>query len=206
MLKYSAKCTAVALALVMLPGVANAAGSSAGSGTAALIVGDQCSLTGATVDLGTFTTSQKWSDVSDSLGLLDSFNVYKVGSRGQEYLNFGTVTCPATVNYTLNIKGSGVGFATSAIKLVVGSQTVGLIHAIKRLGNSAKAVTDTNNLLPGVGAVLVGGSLSGTGTGTPQSLFGSATVTMANSPGLVLSTALGTATQASDSLAYTLTF
>jgi hypothetical protein len=192
--------------LVALPGAAHAAGTSAGTGSAALTVGDQCSLTGATVDLGTFTTSQKWSDVSDSLGLLDNANVYKVGSRGQEYLNFGNVTCPSTVTYTLNIKGAGVGLASSAIKLVVGSQTVGLVQAIKRLGNSPTPVTDTNNLLPGTGAVLVGGSLVAKGSGAPQSLFGSATVTMANSPGLVLTTALGTAGQFSDSLTYTLSF
>jgi hypothetical protein len=196
---------AAVVALGALPQAAHAAGSSTGSGTAALSVAAECSLTGADVDLGTFRTSQTWSAVGDALGILPFLGTFKVGSRGLEYLNYGSITCPLKTPYELNLSGTGTKFDLQAIKLVVGTQTVGLYPAIKRLGDSP--VADNYSNLPGAGTVMVVGNLAGEGTGAPQSLLGSAIVgAISNGETLPLFNTLGTAGTYSDQLKYTLTF
>lgn len=62
MIKNVSKVAIVAAALVALPGMAQA-GTATATGTATLTVINQCTVTGATVNLGSYTTSNTWANV-----------------------------------------------------------------------------------------------------------------------------------------------
>jgi hypothetical protein len=196
---------AAALAAATLPGSAYAAGSSTGSGTAALTVGAQCSVEGANIDLGTFTTSQTWQDVFNSLGYFNA-DTYVQGSRGLEYLNFGSVTCSNGAPFTLTMHGSGTDQTVkNGISLQVGNQQLSLAQAIKRIGTDI--LPDDSDFWPVGVQMFYRGSLSYYGTGAPQQLLGNVT-TGANfgTPTIDPAARLGTAGSFQDTLSYTLTF
>ena len=202
MIKNVSKVAIVAAALVALPGMAQA-GTATATGTATLTVISQCTVTGATVNLGSYTTSNTWANVGAALG---SYNgtTYTAGSLGQEYLNFGSVTCDTGTPYTLTIKGTATGVA-GAIKLTQGGKVATLLPAIKKLGGTT--VADSNATYAGTGAQVYTSAVAGTGTGAAQTLLGNATLSFSASGTTALATdVLGTAGTVSDSLTYTLNF
>ena len=184
---------ALATALVALPGVAHA-GTSTATGTATLTVINQCTVTGATVNLGSYTTSNTWANVGAALG---SYNgtTYTAGSLGQEYLNFGSVTCDTGTPYTLTIKGTATGVA-GAIKITQGGKVATFLPAIKRVGGNA--IADSNATYSGTGAQVYTSPVASTGTGSAQTLLGNVTLSFSASGTTALPTdVLGTAGTAS---------
>ena len=202
MFKNISKLTIAAAAVLALPGMAQA-GTSTASGTATLGVVSQCSVTGANVNLGTFTVNDTWQTVGDQLGASYTMLTYSPGSRGVEYLNFGSVTCDAGTPYSLTIKGTGT-VINETIRLTVGGKTVTLYPAIKKVG--ATTLADSQGGFPvGVWAWLFSG-ISATGTGAPQALIGNSLLHIVSSPGTLTTDKLGTAGTFSDTLTYTLHF
>lgn len=192
----------VAATAVTMPGHA-LAGTSSATGTAALTVVNQCSVTGANVSLGTYTVNQTWGDVGAALGLQDASFVYTAGSLGFEYLNFGSVICDAGTAYSLQIRGSGLG---GMIRLTQGGKVSTFLPAVKKLGGTVLA--DSNNTFyPGTGAHVSANPLSATGTGAAQALVGNVVFALRGSGNTsTVSDVLGSAGLASDTLTYTLTF
>lgn len=194
---------ALAIALTALPGVAHA-GTSTATGTASLTVINQCAVTGASVNLGTFAAGSTWADVAASLGRSDSGSNYTAGSNGQEYLNFGSVTCDSGAPYTLTIKGTAMGTA-GAIKLTHNGKVVTLLPGVKKLGGNS--VSDSNVTFGGTGGQVWQTPLAGTGTGTAQPLLGNVTLGFSATGTTALATdSLGVAGTATDTLTYTLNF
>lgn len=196
---------ACALCAAALPGMAHA-GTATATGTATFQVVDQCSVTGATVNLGTYTTSQRIEDVAAELG--DMWTAYTPGSRGQSYLTWGTVNCSNGTPYTLSIKGSsveapspgGIQFAwTDAQNL---EYRANFDIFVKSIGGVT--VADSNGLAVGAGAKVNTDSASGTGTGADQTIVGSVAFNYGASMSLY-STKLPAGTHV-DTLSYTLTF
>lgn len=199
MFKNLSKAT-LAIALAALPGVAHA-GTATATGTAVLNVINQCTVTGANVQLGSFTTTNTWGNVGAALGQYIG-TTYTAGTLGQEYLNFGSVTCDSGTPYTLTIKGTSVG-TPGAIRLFHNTKLITLHPAVKKLGGAL--VADSAATLPGTGAQVGSAQLSGTGSGAAQTLFGNVTLnfTLSN----VLTTdALAVAGTPTDTLNYTLNF
>lgn len=193
----------VATAFLALPSIAHA-GTSTANGTASMSVVNQCSVTGANANLGTFTASQKWSDVASALGQFDGSN-YTVGTMGQEYVNFGSVTCDANWSYTLIMAGTATG-VNGAIKLTVNGKVMTLFPAIKKLGPWTRS--DSSTTFAGAGTMMQGRSpFYGGGLGMATNLMGSAIVAPAASGSTAtLTDGLGTAGTYSDTLSYTLWF
>lgn len=200
--KFIKNISAMALAagVAALPGAANA-GTSTATGTANFNVVSQCAITGSNVHLGTFTASQKWSDIANELGYW-SGSAYTVGQRGTEYIQWGSVTCDTGVGYTVKITGSGPN-----IILNINGKSGGFNGRIKKIGTVTLA-DSAGALLPNTGVSMSLGTAAGTGTGAAQPIVGSVILSYAGGdgttaqPGDVLTTA-GTY---SDTLNYTLTF
>lgn len=193
----------LATALAALPGVAHA-GTSTATGTATLTVINECTVTGATVNLGTFTSANTWGDIAAALGRSDSGSDYTAGSNGQEYLNFGSITCDSGAPYTLTIKGTATGDA-GAIKLTHNGKAATFMPGIKKLGGNL--VADSNATFAGAGVQVWQTPVAGTGTGTAQALLGNVTLSFAGADTTALATdTLGAAGTASDTLTYTLNF
>ncbi|MEN9683174.1 MAG: hypothetical protein RLZZ427_925 [Pseudomonadota bacterium] len=163
---------ATVLALAALPAAAHAAGSSSGSGTAALTVGDRCEISGNTVDFGTFLTTQTWGDVARQLGQWDGQSSYIQGTRGGEYLDFGSITCPALTDYTLNFVGDqgnlGAAFAMNG-------KLAQFRFSVKSIGGVPLADSPFASVyFPGAGRLVGNDLIPGTGTGAPQRIRGAA--------------------------------
>lgn len=168
MTKLFTKLTLAVGAIAALPGMAQANTSTA-TGTVSMTVLDQCSVTGATVNLGTYTANQTWGDVGAAVGSLDGMYNFYPGSLGAEYLNFGSVTCDAGVPYTLSIRGTYSSFGE--IGIAHNSKRARFFPAVKKLGGTVIA----DNWTSGSGHVFQDGDdLSAVGTGSAQSLIGSA--------------------------------
>lgn len=200
---------AFALALIALPSLAHA-GTSTTNGTATFNVTSQCSVTGATVNLGTYRSDQTWWDLPGHLGwYLAGYQPglsgqgINPGSRGFEYANFGSVTCGAGTPYSLIIKGTGT---QNRARLNVNGKVAAFLPAIKRLGG----VVVPDNLAPnyaGSGHQMAFGPLSGVGTGATQALIGNIVIDFAASESTVLvSDKMGAPGTFTDPLTYTLTF
>jgi hypothetical protein len=182
MFNFSAKCTVVAFALVALPGVANAAGSTGGTGSSALIVNNVgCSITGTSVDLGTFTSSDTWQTVGDALGKFTG-GVYTAGSRGQRYVNFGSITCDNLLGYTFTIQGTATAAGgAGAIKITTNGKTALLYPGVKTVGATVLADVLANFVGFGVPLANPIRAVSATGTGAVQQVLGSVVVSPGNS-------------------------
>lgn len=167
--------TALGLALAALPGIAQA-GTATATGTAVLNVINECSVTGATVNLGMYASSNTVGDVAADLGSWEG-GVYTPGKRGQEYLTWGSVTCDAGTPYTLSIRGTSVlQYSPGGIRFewpdpVSGSYTSIYDMFVKKIGNTT--VADSNAAIPGAGANVNISPAAGIGTGTAQMVLGS---------------------------------
>ena len=193
---------ALAVAAISLPGTAQA-GTGSATGTATMAVVSQCSVSGATINLGTYVATNTWYTLANRTGINFSGS-YTSGTSGQEYLNYGSVTCDTGTPYTLSIAGSGTG---GTLKLTVNSQVAAFQPAVKRLGGAV--VADSDAAFPGVGNIMTTRPLSGTGNGTAQSIAGN--VLLTNSSAGFGSTVTLTAPFSqigvyTDTLTYTLTF
>ena len=203
MFKKVSKLAIAAAAVAALPGVAHA-GTATATGRAVLNVINQCTVTGKNVNLGTYTASNTWGQVGAALG---SYNgtTYTPGSLGQEHLDFGSVTCDAGTPYTLSIKG-GSSIVPGAISIAHNGKTATFLPGIKKLAGNV--VADTSAIYAGTGAQVGTATLSATGTGTAQTLFGNVTLNFAvgGSAAPLATETLGVAGTANDTLTYTLNF
>lgn len=164
MITHFAKGAVAALALIALPGMAQA-GTATDTKTATFRVVSQCSISGATVNLGTFKTTDTWADVIAVHGWFDEFMVYYPGTAGPESLNLGSITCDSGVQYTFKIEGSP-GFLS---ELRINGKWMDLGPVIKKLGG---VPVPDSSYSPGVGNP---GWLptAGVGTSALQSVVGS---------------------------------
>ncbi len=184
------------------------AGVSTATGIATLTVINDCTVVGSTVNLGTFSTAQTWSDVAGELGSLD-FGALIPGSLGQEYVNWGSVTCDAGTPYTISIKGTGLDpAAPDALNLVSTGTAAGggaiaasyLLPFVTKIGGVPVA---NDGMFAGAGAYAPHPT-PGIGSGTPQPILGSvAHGNLASGPGLADRLVAGNFT---DRLTYTLNF
>ncbi|MEN9683176.1 MAG: hypothetical protein RLZZ427_927 [Pseudomonadota bacterium] len=169
----------LAAATAALPGSAYAAGSSTGSGQAALTVGAECAVTGGNVDLGTFTTDQTWGDVDATLGYVASDGTtYHPGLRGVAYADFGSVTCDKDVDYTLTISGEAFRTLAGGVRVVINGTAAEMFIAIKEVGGNVLADDNGNRSFsaPNAGQVLgtrTDNSIAAKGTGSEQRVKGS---------------------------------
>ncbi|MEN9683178.1 MAG: hypothetical protein RLZZ427_929 [Pseudomonadota bacterium] len=204
-----AALAAALIATAALPSMAHAAGSSSGSGQAALTVGDQCVVEGANVDLGTFTTTQTWGDVDATLGFVETDGTtYHAGTRGVAYADFGSVTCDKDVEYTLQIAGTGFEIVGNGLRLVVSGRPAEFVVAIKEIGGNVVADSSARRFVaPNAGQVLLD-SISATGTGAKQHFKGSLIRidTEGLGSGVRQDTVLGEVGSFSGKINYTLTF
>lgn len=197
--------TALALGLVAMP-LAAQAGTTTAVSNVAVELAAQCTVTGATVNLGSFLTSQTWDIVALSLGGRTTA-AYTRGSRGFEYLNFGSVTCDNGAPYTLSIKGTMATGNAGSIRFSHNGKTIEMNIGIKKLGTVT--LPDNSTYWPGTGQQVWAtlGALNATGTGLPQDLIGNVTVNFA-SGGTTATQGekLAVAGVMTDDLTYTLTF
>lgn len=207
----STSLMALALGLVVLPASAQA-GTSTANSTATFNVTTQCSVTGGVVDLGSYTSSQYWYQVANSIGYyLSGFNDsmsgtgIRQGTRGWEYANFGSVTCDAGTPYTLLIKGSSP--TSNMIRMNINGVTAGFMPAIKRLGGTVVPDNAAPNYVNS-GHQMYFGAMSAVGTGAPQAMLGSAVVNLNVSGESTIrsSSLIGPNGSFTDTLTYTLNF
>lgn len=199
MTKLFTKLGLVAGAIAALPSAAQA-GTTTATGTVTFTVSSQCTVTGANISLGTYSTNQTWDDVANALGKLDDNLVYTPGTKGLEYLNFGSVTCDSGTPYTLEILGSD-----SAIQIVHNGKRSQFVPVLKKIGGVT--MPDNDPGLAGAGSIANYSNVASTGTGAPQALVGSAVLyfPMFGSTATPTDT-LGVAGVSTDTLTYTLTF
>lgn len=161
---------ALAVAAISLPGAA-IAGTGSATGAATMSVVSQCSVSGANIHLGTYLSTNTWFTVGNATGI-NFNNGYTAGSQGQEYLNYGSVTCDAGTPYTLSIAGTGT---SGTLKVTINAQVGAFQTAVKRIGGTV--VTDSDAGFTGVGNIMTTRPLSATGTGTAQTVLGSVLLT-----------------------------
>lgn len=193
--------------LIVLPEAAQAETSTA-SGTAVMNIINQCSVTGATVNLGSFTSSQTWGDVAASIGLMDFGSAYTAGSQGQDYATWGSVTCDNGTPYTLSIQGSAViSYSPGGIRFAwKDAQNVNYTAVfdiyVKSIGGTT--VADSVTAASGAGARANVTPAAGIGSGAAQVVKGSAVYNYDASMSQLFDTVpVGIL---SDSLTYTLNF
>lgn len=202
---------ALAIALVAAPGIANA-GTSTATGSANFNVVNQCSISGATVNLGTYTANNTVADVGADLGQYGEDDQFRIGNRGTDYATWGSVTCDAGTPYTLTILGSNpdsYGFGTIQFKWknAAAQDNALMLHVlVKKIGNNV--VPDSFAPWAGGGAIVnlahLLGPAAGVGTGSPQEIRGSAIYDWSSSLGPSSEPLVpGTYT---DTLTYTLNF
>lgn len=199
MIARVAKAGIAAAALVAMPGMA-IAGTSTATGAANFSVISQCSVAGNTVNVGTYTTSQTWNDVANELGKW--VTSYTSGTKGGEYLTWGSVTCDNGVPYTLAIRGSSVHVQVpSGLQFTQNGKIIRMGLYVKKVGN-----TVIPDFYPGSGRPMGDGrNVGSTGTGAPQQVLGSVTFN-ANASDALLTDTLAVPGAVSDTLTYTLNF
>jgi len=184
-----------------MPSLAHA-GTSTASGTATFNVANQCSVTGASVNLGTYTTSQWLDDIAKDLGGIDDNGTFVLGSRGQSYVTWGSVTCDNGTPYTLTIRGT-----SGTPGMITFGDPGGRFRAdfdiyVKSIGGTM--IADSDAAIAGAGAKASAAPVAGTGTGSAQAILGSAIYNYSQSMGSYYSGL--TAGTMTDTLTYTLNF
>lgn len=200
------KVAAAAAALAALPGVAQA-GTSTASGTASFSVVSQCSITGATVNLGTYTVNNTFQDVGNKLGY-GYYNVgtERVGTNGYEGITWGKVTCDIGTPYQILINGTHPD--DNGIKLNIGDKSIDLTILVKSIGGNAVPViwgwgggTDWGTIANGDTF-----DVAGVGTGVEQLIKGSAPIYFDSTGSALATDKLGVAGTYTDTLTYTMNF
>lgn len=197
------KLAIAAAAVVALPGMAQA-GTATASGASTLTVTNQCSIAGANVNLGTFTTNDTWAAVAALNGELAG-SVYIAGSRGNQYANFGTITCDNGIPYTFTISGTS-GYMQGDVRMPYNGGGMEMSTAIKKIGSTTMA--DTFATMSGAGTLGWPGAFpaaAATGTGAPQAVLGGIYLYSGNG-GFPFSSKLSATGTFSGTLTYTLNF
>lgn len=188
------------IAMFAAPTVVHA-GTSAATGTASMNVINQCSVTGASIDLGTYTTSQSWADVGGALGFFWwGYGNFVGGAKGLEYANFGSVTCDAGTPYTISIKGTATS-EPGLIKLSLNGTNAYFRPTLMRVGS-----TGTSGSFTGPGLDLASRIAYLTGTGASQEMVGAVFFSDRNGDGVSVYDSFAGTGVATDTLTYTLTF
>lgn len=203
MIKIISRIALVAAAVAALPGAAQA-GTSIRTTNASFNVVNQCSISGATIDLGTYTTQQTWGDLAASIGHLDANSgVYTAGSRGNWLMKLGTITCQNNLFYGFTIHGSSNDpQANKAVELTIGGKTARLQLYVTKVGGDF--AVDDNILGRGIG---VGADpVPWIGYGVPQDIEGSALLLTTATTTAQLADKFAAAGTYADTLTYTLTF
>ena len=203
MIRHASKLALAAAAALCLPAAAQA-GTSTTTSTANFAVVNQCSVSGANIDLGTYTTQQTWGDLAATIGHLNiTGNVYTAGSRGDALMKIGSVTCDNNVLYGFNILGSSNdGEAANAIELTINGKTGRILIYAKKLGTDVLS----DELIPGRGASLGWDQVYGFGTGSTQDIQGSVLLYSTNNTTAQLTDKFGTPGTYVDTLTYILNF
>lgn len=202
MLKKISNLAIVAITITATPYAAQA-GSASSSTKASFSVIEKCSVTAKDVSLGTFKVDHTWEDVAATLGKYVHGGTYTAGSRGKEYVDFGSVTCESGHTYALKIKGSGVTGGLAVLD--ISGKTATLAPYAKKL--DGVDLPDTSGRLPGVGSQLHDLGFRGVGDGEEQKVFGSIFVSFGSDGSTAAPTdKLATAGSYSDTLKYTLEF
>lgn len=203
MLSNIAKTAIAAAAFAALPGAAQA-GTTTTTANVTMQVASQCTLSGATVYLGAFKTTDTWGAVGAKHGNI-SGPTFTAGTVGGQSLKFGTVTCDAGLPWALTIKGTGNGTALGSIMITLNGKFSIMYPAIKRVGTVT--VNDSNSSWTGTGQQVWNSPLYSTGTGAAQDLMGNVTVSLFGAGATAYATTvLGAAGTGSDTLSYVLTF
>lgn len=200
MVRNFIKAAMAVATFVAVPGIAQA-GTRTATANVTMQVASQCTLTGATVYLGAFKTTDTWGTVAAKHGVA-TFGTYTVGTAGQESLKFGTVTCDTGLPWNLTIKGTANGTGAGLIWITVNGKFVLMYPGIKKVGT--KTIADSG-LWSGTGQQVAQSPVYETGTGAPQDLFGNVTLNFSGSTA-TSTTPLAVVGNASDTLTYTLTF
>lgn len=162
------------LAALALPGAAHA-GSAGDQAAASFTVIEKCSVTGANVQLGTFVVGTTMREIGDELGRRGSFGIAgSLGTRGTEYLNWGSITCAKDTRYKLKIAGTHTGAnAPGGVQFTIGTKTFVFAPYVKKIG--ADPVVENSWGSGGYGAYsgyAPQGFPAGVGTGEPQAVLG----------------------------------
>lgn len=206
MFKNAYKIAAAAVALSVLPGAAQA-GTATTTTNASFNVVTQCSITGATVDLGTFTVNNTFFDVGQKIGYTyPPVGSERVGTDGYEGIVWGKVNCNNGTPYHLRIGGTS---PYDGILIDIAGKTAHLVPFVKTIGGVAVPTT-AESWGPAWGEIANQGTLlavAGVGTGQDQTIRGSAPIYF-GMPGLTAldSDKLAQAGSYTDTLTYYLTF
>lgn len=203
MIHKASKLALAAAAALCLPAAAQA-GTSTDTKAANFTVLNQCSITGANIDLGTFTAQQTWGDLGASIGHLNvGTNAYTPGSRGGASMKLGSVNCDWDLIYTLYIQGSSNDpQASKAIQLTVGGKTAPLRLYVKKIGGLD--IGDEN--IPGRGISLGPDFIYWIGGAAPEDIEGNVLLLTTAASTAQLTDKFGTPGTYADTLTYTLNF
>lgn len=194
-----------AIAVVAAPSVAMA-GTSTATGAANFNVTNQCAISGTTVNLGSYLTTDTPQKIGQQLGYYDDDTfAFVAGSNGIGSVNLGSVTCDSGTPYTVAITGSN---PNKDIKVNLASEAVYFQAFIKKVGNINIADGAPGSNFGGYGNPNYG-QTSATGSGVAQPVMGNI-VPFVQSYGLAgfleRGQALGAAGTYTDTLTYTLSF
>jgi len=194
-----------AVTIIAAPSVA-IAGTSTATGTATFNVVNQCAVTGTTVNLGSYLTTDTPQTIGQRIGYYDDDTfAFVAGANGIGSVNLGSVTCDNGTPYTVAITGSN---SDKDIKVNVGNEAVLFQAFIKKIGNTTMADGWAGSNYGGYGNPN-DGTTSATGSGVAQPIMGNI-IPLVQSYGLAgfleRTQPLGAAGNYSDSLTYTLSF
>lgn len=204
MIHKASKLALAAAAALCLPAAAQA-GATTANAQASFNVDTQCSLRGATLELGSYRTFNNWQDVANSLGYFSS--VYIAGPKGSEYLNYGSINCTSGTPWGLTIIGKNGGLSNYGITYYMTKPFGKFIRMslwVKRVGNIvySDALPSHNGL---GGSPQTANRIVGTGTGVNQDIIGSVAVGFGGTDSVLPTDSL-TQGRYIDNLEYTLTF
>lgn len=194
-----------AVAIVASPSVAMA-GTSTATGTATLNVVNQCAISGTTVNLGTYLTTDTPETIGRQTGYYDDDTfTYVAGTNGIGSVNLGSVTCNDGTPYSVTITGTN---SNKDIKVNVANEAVYFQAYIKKIGNINIADFWAGAQFGGTANPNFG-TTSATGSGVAQPIMGNI-IPLVQSYGLAgfleRNQPLGAAGTYTDTLTYTLSF
>ena len=198
MIRKASKLAVAAAAALCLPAAAQA-GTQTTTSTATFNVVQQCAVTGARVEIGTYLTSQTWGDLGADIGYAPAAGGFVKGARGNQYANFGSILCTSGTPYTIKIIGTGSG--NNYINFQMNGKTYFLSPWASKIGNNT--VPEASTTFATMGRNLATMTFGSSGTGLQQPILGS--VIFMQTAGIGLSDPLQ-AGQYVDPLTYTLTF
>lgn len=205
MIHKASKLALAAAAALWLPAAAQA-GATTANAQASFNVDRQCSVSGATLDLGSYRTFNNWQDVANVLGYFSS--VYIAGSKGSQYLNYGSINCTSGTPWAVRIIGTNGGLSSNGVTYYMttpsGTKFIRMSMWVKKVGNIVYPdVLPSHN---GLGdSPQTANRIVGTGTGVNQNIIGSVALGFGGT-GSVLATDSLTQGRYVDNLEYTLTF